>query len=820
MNSPPSRGAPDGGPFAGEREVAARERAERAQALLAAIVDSADDAIIAKDLDGVIQSCNPAAERMFGFSQAELVGRPVLAIIPPDRTAEEEDILDRMRRGERVDHFETVRRRKDGSRIDVSLTVSPVRDASGRIIGASKIARDITARKRAAAELAAQHAWFRITLSSIGDAVIACDASGRVTFVNAAAERLTGWPESEGLGRELHEIFEIVNEKTRQPVDNPAALVMKLGHVVGLANHTLLIARDRTERPIADSAAPIRDAEGHLLGVVLVFRDVSQERRAEEALLEQREWLQRTLESIGDAVISTDVQGRIALMNPVAEYLTGWDAGAAIGHPYAEVFRTVDSDRQVADDPVSRVLAAGGTVGFGSASRLVARDGTERIIEQSGAPIRNRDGRIVGTVLVFRDVSERRRAELERQHALAQRERLLEAERVARGEAERASRIKDEFVAILSHELRTPLNAILGWIQLMSRRRHDPALLQRGIEIVERNTRLQAQLISDLLDISRIVSGKLQLDVQVVDVAAIVRDTIEAVRLEAESKGLALSVHVDEAAGTVTGDRARLQQVVANLLSNAIKFTPAGGRVDVSVRRQGTVVEFVVADTGTGIREEVLPQIFERFHQADRSVTRRFGGLGLGLAIVKHLVELHGGSVSADSAGEGLGATFRVVLPAGTPAFTPSARPSPSPLEWLAGTASLESLRLLVVEDEPDTGEFLRRLLESHGAVVVLAGSTDEALHALRSQRIDILISDIGLPDVDGLELIREVRRADSQQDRTMPAIALTAYARPEDRLHALRAGYQVHLAKPVESAELLTTLASFASIIRPQAQG
>jgi PAS domain S-box-containing protein len=741
-------------------------------------------------------------------------------LIPPDRQSEEDDILARIRRGERIEHFETKRVRKDGQILDISLTISPVKDRAGKIIGISKIARDITAQKRAAFELAAQQAWFRITLSSIGDAVVAVDPHGHVTFVNATAERLTGWPEIEAAGRPLHDVFKIINEKTRQPVENPATLVMKLGHVVGLANHTVLIARDGTERPIADSAAPIRDVEDRMLGVVLVFRDITEERRAEEAIAEQREWLETTLESIGDAVIATDVHGRVVFMNPIAEYLTGRTAAFASGRSFHEVFRIVsEQHRQVVEDPVGRVIADGGVVGSGQPTLLVAADGRERPIDESAAPIRNRDGRIIGVVLVFRDVSERRRVELDRQTAAAERDRLLEAERAARGDAERASRIKDEFMAMVSHELRTPLNAILGWTQLMMHGKNDAATVERGLDIISRNTRLQAQLISDLLDVSRIVSGKLQLEAQQVDLHGVVMDAIETMRQEADTKQVQLHPTLDPQAGTVAGDPARLQQVLWNLLSNAVKFTPAGGRIDVVLRRNGASAELIVADTGTGIRPEVLPHVFDRFHQADRSITRRFGGLGLGLSIVKHLVELHGGNVVAESSGEGHGATFRIRLPISTAA--PSAHvAAPAGMESQP-PVSLESMRVLVVEDEPDTRDFLKRLLESHGAAVATAASAEEALAALRGDPADVLVSDIGLPDVDGYELMTRIRTGTPDEGSMIPAIALTAYARPEDRARALRSGYQTYLAKPVEPTELVMTIASFSSLTqrrRPRA--
>jgi PAS domain S-box-containing protein len=796
-----------------QRDISDRKQGERAQAFLAAIVDSADDAIIAKGLDGIVQSCNAAAERMFGYAAAELVGQSIRVLIPPDRQHEEDDILVRLRRGERIDHFETVRMRKDGTPLDISLTVSPVRDSHGVLIGASKIARDITEQKRAAAERAAQQAWFRITLGSIGDGVIASDPLGRVTFVNAVAEQLTGWSEQESVGRPLHDVFTIVNEKTRQPVENPTSLVLKLGHVVGLANHTVLIARDGSERPIADSAAPIRDRAGRMLGVVLVFRDVTDERRSEDALAEQREWLQTTLDSIGDAVIATDLHGRVVLMNPVAEHLSGWALADVRGRASHEVFRVVDEhSRQVIADPVTRALVEGTTGRTSQRGLLIAADGSERPIDESAALIRGADARIGGVVLVFRDASERRRAERERQSIAAERERLLEAERAARGEAERASRIKDEFVAMVSHELRTPLNAILGWTQLMTRGKSDAATIARGLDVIVRNTRLQAQLISDLLDVSRIVAGKLQIEVQSVDLRTIAADAIETIRPEAEAKNIRFRQEFDTDPAIVAGDPARLQQVIWNLLSNAVKFTPAGGDVSIDLHRHGSAAEIVVSDTGAGIRPDMLPFIFDRFHQADRSITRRFGGLGLGLSIVKHLVELHGGSVAGESAGEGKGARFTIALPV-TTVSTAAANPADGIAESQPPVA-LDGMRVLVVEDEPDTREFLRRLLESHGAMVTLAASAAEALAALHGERPDILVSDIGLPDVDGYELMQRIRQGLPEDGRTIPAIALTAYARQEDRTRALRAGYQTHLAKPVEAAELLMTIASFANLV------
>jgi PAS domain S-box-containing protein len=786
-----------------------------AEAYLAAIVESSDDAIIAMNLDGIIQSWNAASERLFSYTAAEAIGQSIRILISADRQQEENEILERIRRGERIDHFETVRLTKDGRLIDLSLTVSPVRDASGAIIGVSKTARDITERKRAAAALAAQWEWFRVTLASIGDGIIASDAAGHVTYMNAVAEALTGWANRDASGLPLADVFHIINETTRQRVENPAALVMRTGHIVGLANHTLLISRDGVERPINDSAAPILDDAGRILGVVLVFRDVTEQRRADEAIAEQREWLETTLESIGDAVIATDMRGHVVFMNPVAEHLTGWRIDTARGRACTEVFHVVhEQTRRVAESPVTRVLQEGVVVGLANHTILIAADGTERPIDDSGAPIRNRDGRIAGVVLVFRDVSERRQADTARDIAASERERLLAAERVARAEAERANRLKDDFVAMVSHELRTPLNAILGWTELMLKDHQSSAVIERGLSIVARNTRLQAQLISDLLEISRIVSGKLRLDIQSVDLTSVIEAAIETVQQAADAKGVTIERHLDATIGPMAGDPARLQQVVWNLLSNALKFTPQTGRVRVSLRRTGSRAEIVVEDSGAGIRADFLPHVFDRFQQADASRTRRFGGLGLGLSIVKNLVEFHGGMVNAASEGEGRGATFTISLPlAAPPALMEDALTPATAADAITNEVSLAGIRVLVVEDELDAAEFVKMLLEKRGAEVTIATTAREALAMLTTTHTDVLVSDIGLPEMDGFELMEHVRQQELGTGGSIPAVALTAFARSEDRTRALLAGYQAHLTKPVELNELVATVASFADL-------
>ncbi len=680
---------------------------------------------------------------------------------------------------------------------------------------------DVTERMQAERAAAEQREWFEVTLRSIGDAVIASDRDGRVSFMNPVAESLTGWKADEALGRPLDEVFDIVNERTREPADNPAHKVMRSGVIIGLANHTALIARDGSERPIADSAAPILDKDGAIQGVILVFHDMTAEREAADAIAEQREWFQRTLESIGDAVIASDVRGRVVFMNPVAEFLTGRKQDEARGLDCAEVFQIVNEQtRTTVESPVGRVLREGTVVGLANHTVLIASNGVERPIDDSGAPIRSRDGRIVGVVLVFRDVTEQRALENERRLASFERERLLASERAARSDAERANRLKDEFVATLSHELRTPLNAIQGWVHVLRASAPDEATLRQGLDVIDRNTRLQAQLVSDLLDMSSILSGKLRLDVRSTDAAQIVEAALETVRSSFEAKGIAVAQEIEPLPPVVV-DPARLQQVLWNLLSNAAKFTGENGRVTIAVRRRDEHAEIAVTDDGVGIRPEFLRQVFDRFRQGDGSTTRRYGGLGLGLAVVKQLVELQGGSVQAESEGEGKGATFRVRLPiGGRPERPAGAQAGKDDCERIAELSAerLRKLRILVVEDEQDTRELVVRLLEECGAVVEGVSSATAALQHLAREAADVLICDIGMPGMDGYSLIQHIRRMPDPRVARIPAIALTAFARPEDRTHALRSGYQAHLVKPMEPSELIATVASFAGLLSQDA--
>ena len=629
-------------------------------AWVAAIVDSSDDAIVSKTLDGLITSWNRAAERIFGWTAAEAVGRSITIVIPPDRLAEEEDILARIKQGEKIEHFKTTRMRKDGTRFEISLTVSPIKNAKGEVIGASKIARDISARlhgDEAIARLAA-------IVNSADDAIVSKTLDGVITSWNRAAQAMFGWTAAEAVGQRI----------------------------------TLIIPRERWP--------------------------------------EQDEVLARVCK------------------------------GESIDH-----FDTV------------RVRKSG-----------------ERIdVSLTVSPVKDARGRIIGASKIARDVSDRKRAE-------AERTKLLQTVQQAREEAEELNRSKDQFLAVLSHELRTPLNAIFGWARMLQSAAMDEATSRRAIDAILRNATAQVQLVEDLLDVSRIITGKMRLDVQWLDLKSVIESALDAVQPAASAKGLKIETVLDPNAGPVVGAADRLRQVVWNLLMNAIKFTPRDGRVQVHLRKLKSHVEIVVSDSGEGIQPEILPFIFDRFRQGDSTTTRPHGGLGLGLALVRHLVDLHGGRVRAASEGPGRGATFVVELPvailgpeAGTTLETSAAM----------GALPLQNVRVLLVDDDADGLDLTTVMLTNSGAQVTTAVSVAAALNVLESWPADVLVSDIEMPGEDGYELLRRIRAKERGGRTRLPALALTAYGRPEDRRRTLAAGYNLHLAKPIDPSELVLAVAN-----------
>lgn len=649
--------------------------AEQLKSHLAAIVASSDDAIISKTLDGVIVSWNEGAQRIFGYAPHEIIGKPVTILIPPEHLAEEPGILARIRRGERIDHYQTVRTRKDGSRLYVSLTVSPIRNALGEIVGASKIARDITLQKRAEEALKASDSRFRNLADSAPVLIWMADSSRAFTWFNKTWRDFTGRPLEQDLG----------------------------------------------------------------FG-----------------------WTQN--------VHADDLEKCL--------------------HALTSSFEARSS--------------------FRIEHRLGRADGAWRWVINNGSPLyEGLSDTFSGYVGSCIDITELRQAQSER-------DELLKAERAARSEAERLSHMKDEFLATLSHELRTPLNAIMGWSRLLRRVGSESPDYLRGLDTIERNAHVQAQIVGDLLDMSRIISGKVQLDIQALDLVEVITGAIDSVRPSVEAKKLRLQTMFDARGGArIRGDAGRLQQVFWNLLTNAVKFTPAEGKISVVLERVNSHVEITVADSGVGIKTEFLPFVFDRFRQADSTTSRRYGGLGLGLSIVKHLVEQHGGSVRVKSPGEGQGSSFIIALPISV--IQTDSGDTAGPLTL--GESSLDSIELpslagvtvLVIDDEEDARILIDRFIVERGGRTLPAANAEEALRVLESEPLDIIVSDIGLPEVDGYAFIRRVRKQGRNQ--TTMAIALTAYARPEDRQRALLAGYQMHLVKPVDPRELIAGIASLLNL-------
>jgi PAS domain S-box-containing protein len=549
----------------------------------------------------------------------------------------------------------------------------------------------------------------------------------------------------------------------------------------------------------------------------VVVSDVNARKRSEEALRQQREWLQVTLSSIGDAVIATDTNGDVTFLNPVAESLTGWKQDEAQGKSLRKVFNIMNEQtRELVENPALRAMQEGLIIGLANHTVLVAKDGTEIPIDDSGAPIKGAEGKVIGAVLIFRDITERRLVEEERST-------LLASERAARENAEAASRSKDEFVAMISHEIRTPLNSILGWAQLLRRGKFDQAETERATEIIERNARAQSQLIEDLLDVSRVISGKLTLNVRSVELAQIIEATMDSIRPAAEAKSIQLRARLESRGSVVAGDPDRLQQIVWNLLSNAVKFTPRDGRVEVSLDRVDSHLQITVSDSGVGIGPEFLPFVFDRFSQANTTSERKYGGLGLGLAIVRHLVELHGGTVQADSPGEGQGATFTVTLPVKAlrekmielERAAPSAKPSAEYADSLTDAIMLDGIRIMIVDDEAEARDLLTAMLTRRGAEVKTYASAAEALEGIERWQPSVLVSDIGMPGEDGYALIGKLRALGPEQGGAIPAVALTAYARSEDRMRALASGFQVHVPKPIEAGELVVVIARLAGRLK-----
>jgi PAS domain S-box-containing protein len=741
-------------------------------------------------------------------------------------------------------NFERELEYRDGTRRFVSVSYVPDSDELGRVRGFVVMVRDLSERKRAEDALHFQ----AHLLDTVEQAVIATDMRGDITYWNRHAEKLYGWSAAEAVGRN---ILEVTPAETS--TSQAAEIMSRLAAGETWTGEFEVRRRDGSIFPAQVSDAPIHDGGGNLIGVVGVSADISERRRSEAAVREAerralREYetllmrLTHLAESLGTArdhlAVFRDLRDFAVVSVPcIGIFISLYDEERAVrvakyawGDGEEVDVSTLPPMPVSAEGPNSRAVLTGKVVitddywatkqkGRGQVGILVGEDNGLRPQSSLVVPMATM-GRIVGTVEVQ---SYENRAYRE-EHVTAMRMaanlaavaienmRLLQFEVRARTAAEESNRLKDEFLATLSHELRTPLTAILGWASMLRDGRLDEKTFGTAVEIIERNARTQQQIIDDILDVSRIITGQLRFDAEPTDLRRVVGAAVDTVRPAAAAKSITLRTTYEPGVGPVMGEPRRLQQVVWNLLLNAVKFTPIGGEVRAHLDCDGTHARVVVTDNGPGIRADFLPYVFDRFRQGDQSTTRTHGGLGLGLSIVRHLVELHGGTVRAESEGAGLGATFTVEFPllrnaeCGTRNDGQAAGESPT---RDPRPAILEGLRVLVVDDEQDALELLKTVLEKTGARVTAVASAEAAHAALADSWPDLLLCDIGMPVEDGYQLMRRVRELESSRSGVpTPAVALTAYAGEADRALALDAGYQLHVPKPVDPAALVTLIA------------
>ena len=629
----------------------------------------------------------------------------------------------------------------------------------------------------------------RVTLGSIGDGVITTDVEGRVTYLNEVAAQLTGWTLKDVIGQPLDNVFRIINETTRQPVENPAARALREGIVVGLANHTVLIERNGAERPIDDSAAPIRDEQGIVSGCVLIFRDVTAQRRMERERASQfltARLLASIVESSDDAIISKSLDSVIQSWNAAAERLFGYSAQEAVGRHISLV---IPPERIAEEDHIIARLKAGQRIEHFETER-VRSDGRRILVSLTVSPIRDEAGNVIGASKIARDITDRKRVE----------DTLF---KLATDLSE-ADRRKDEFLATLAHELRSPLAPLANMLEILKRAGGDPEVVQRAQEVMERQLGQLIRLVDDLLDLNRITHNRLELRHSDVELSSVIHQAVEACRPFADSAGHDLRVTLPAEPIHVRADPARLAQVVGNLLNNSCKYTRPGGKIWVNAECRGAEAVLTIKDTGIGIPPDKLDSIFDMFTQVGRSTERAHGGLGIGLTLVKRLVQMHGGSVEAHSDGEGHGSEFVVRLPI---VVTVSAAVTP---RSTASNEALTSRRILVVDDNEDSAASLATLLKMTGNETFTAHDGVDALEAIEARRPDVVLLDIGLPRLNGRDVCRRIRQ--QPWGRNVVVVALTGWGQEEDQRRSLEAGFDGHLVKPVDYAKLIALLSSLAS--------
>jgi PAS domain S-box-containing protein len=656
-------------------------------------------------------------------------------------------------------------------------------------------------------ELKESEERFRLLVESVRDyAIFMLDPNGVVLTWNAGAERFKGYKADEIIGQNFSRFYPPEALERGLP-----AYELKVAAETGaFEDEGWRVKKDGSLFWANVVITAVRNSDGQLLGFAKITRDLTQRRAHDEELRRSEERFRLLVEGVAEyAIFMLDPNGRVATWNVGAQRIKGYAANEIIGQHFSIFYPTETKESGWPEHELQEAAEKGSFVDNGWRLR---KDGTTFWANVTITALRDDSGRLLGFAKLTRDLTQTKRVEA-MELVNQQREEMLEAERSARMAAQKATRVKDEFLATLSHELRTPLSAILGWTQVLLRAESpkEPEMQKRAIEVIDRNARAQVQLIDDLLDLSRIMTGKIRLDLHQISFAAVVEAAVDSAMPSAEAKGIRLKAILGASRDIVSADGARLQQVVWNLLTNAIKFTPKGGQIQVLLQRVNSHLELSVSDTGIGIPANYLPHVFDRFSQKDSSTARAYGGLGLGLAICKQLVELHAGSIRVASQGEGQGATFLVHLPLSIVQVEEekSQRVHPT-AEVPYGEISLPKLdgvHVFVVDDEPDARDLLRTVLETQGAQVTSFGSAEEVLAALKTMKPTILVCDVGMPKIDGYQLIRTVRAEESRGSR-IPSLALTAFARAEDRKRSLVAGYQAHLAKPFDVGELILIIA------------
>jgi PAS domain S-box-containing protein len=749
--------------------MSAAPDSNRSDERLLALLQHSFDVILLADAAGQIQYVSPAIERVLGFRPDEFVGRNGFDQLHSDDVGgvrkRFEEVLEQPMRSVSID---CRARHKDGSwRWSESRVTNLLDNPAIRAVVSNF--RDISERKAFEHQLQEQQEFWRVALSSIGDAVIVTDAAGQVTFLNAVAASLCGWTADEATGEPLKKVFHIINEKTRKVVESPVEKVIAHGCIVGLANHTVLLTRDGRETAIDDSAAPIFNDAGQISGVVLVFRDVSEKRKSEQL----KQHLAAIVESSEDIIVSKTLDGIITSWNKGAEHALRYKPEEVIGKHVSILIPP-----EQAED-TERIL---GSIHRGERvehyrSKRRRKDGGIIDVSITVSPIHDEEGEIIGASKVGRDITHQKKLEQE---------------------IEESNRRKDEFLAMLAHELRNPIAAIHGASQLLGTRGSEQDL-RWAQEVIQRQVGNLSRLIDDLLDASRITRGKIALRKQVVDLAPIVTSALEIVRPLIEDRRHELNVSLAAGELRLEADPLRLEQILVNLLTNSAKYTDSGGRIFLMAAYEQDEIVIKLEDTGIGIEPKMLPRIFELFAQGDRTIDRAEGGLGIGLTIVERLVEMHGGSVTAHSEGLGKGSKFTVRLPA---AFHGRTIHQESPIQ---SKFSRTPLRVLVVDDNHDMVSGLARLLRMQGHDVQVAYDGQTAIELASEIRPDVILLDIGLPGMSGYEVVRRLRTDTAL--RNILFIAISGYGQDEDIRKAKEAGFDNHLVKPINYHTLMEVL-------------